>query len=244
MKLKDYFKKTRENAVKKPVEIKKEEAAYYAAVKSFEQDRIAVINTRCKLFLRLSVAELVIILVLAGAIAALTPLKTAVPYVIRVDSTTGYTDIATPLSNEKETYQQAETKYFITRFVINYESYDWQTIQQMFDTVELMSDNNVFSEYKKNAVADNSPLNILKKNYRMKTKVKSVTLLKKDVAQIRFSKMILDTSGKLATEYEITNWIATIAFNFDKKIKTEGDRLVNPLGFQTVSYRVDAEVVK
>ncbi|MCZ5009187.1 VirB8/TrbF family protein [Escherichia coli] len=58
-----------------------------------------------------------------------------------MDNNTGYTDIAPQLSGAKQTYQEAETKYNLAKFVINYESYDWQTIQEMLDTVNVMSNN-------------------------------------------------------------------------------------------------------
>ncbi|MBA0942279.1 conjugal transfer protein TraG, partial [Escherichia coli] len=81
------------------------------------------------------------------AIASLAPLKTAVPFLVRVDNSTGYTDIAPQLSDAKESYQDVETKYFLSKYLINYEAYDWQTIQEQADTVKIMSSQKVFSAY-------------------------------------------------------------------------------------------------
>ncbi|UCQ29606.1 type IV secretion system protein (plasmid) [Edwardsiella tarda] len=240
----DYFSKTRSDAAKKPVEVKKENQPFYEAVKQFEKNEIATIQKKAAFLTKLCVVEFVVIGLLGAGIAALAPLKTSIPYVIRVDNSTGYTDVAPQISNAKETYQEVEAKYFLSQFVINYESYDWQTIQQMMDTVNVMSGNKVFSQYNTAIRADNSPLNVLKDNYKIRVKIKSVTMLKPDVAQIRFSKMIFDSSGKLAPEYRVTNWISTIAFDFNKKIETEEQRLINPLGFHVLSYRVDPEAMK
>lgn len=242
--LKSYFSKTKADATKKKADVKKESQSYFDAVKQFERNEIAIVKDKATLLTRLCIAQFVVIGILGFSIACLAPLKTAVPYVIRVDNSTGYTDIAPHIANAKETYQDVETKYFLSQFVINFESYDWQTIQQMLDTVQVMSDQKVFSQYNSAIRADNSPLHILKDNYKMKVRIKSVTLLKPDVAQVRFSKMILDSSGKLSNEYRVTEWIATISFDFNKKIETEEQRLINPLGFQVNSYRVDAEAVK
>lgn len=244
MNIKDYFKKTKETAQKKPVEEKKEKVPYYEAVKSFEKDRLAIVATRAKLFLFLAIAEMVVILALAIALAGLSPLKTAVPYVIRVDNSTGFTDIAKPLSLERENFDQVTTKYFMAKFIINYESYDWETIQSMYDIVNLMSNGGVFNGYKNAMLADNSPLNVLKNDFKIKVKVKSITFLNKDTAQVRFVKLVLKNNGILATEYKQTSWIATVAFDYKKSITTEGERLINPLGFEAVSYRVDPELVK
>ncbi|WP_252097771.1 type IV secretion system protein [Escherichia coli] len=66
-----------------------------------------------------------------------------------------------------------------------------------------------------------TPAECTERQLKIKTKIKSVTLLKPDVAQVRFSKMILDSSGSLAPEYRVTDWIATVAFDFNKDVKTE-----------------------
>ena len=242
--MKEYFSRTKKEAAKKIVEVKKENQPFYDAVKQFEKNEIATVQSKAKLLTRLCVAEFVVIGLLGAGIAALAPLKTAVPYVIRVDNSTGYTDVVPQINNAKESYQEVEEKYFLSQFVINYESYEWQTIQQMMDTVKVMSASKVFSQYNTAIRADSSPLNVLKDNYKMRVKIKSVTMLKPDVAQVRFSKMILDSSGKPAPEYRMTDWIATIAFDFNKKIETEEQRLINPLGFQALSYRVDPEAMK
>ncbi|HAO3424179.1 TPA: type IV secretion system protein, partial [Escherichia coli] len=92
--------------------------------------------------------------------------------------------------------------------------------------------------------ADSSPLNILKNNYKIKVQINSVILLRKDMAQVRFKKMVLDLSGKPAPGYRATEWISTISFDWDKDIKTEKERLVNPLGLQVLSYQPDPEVIK
>lgn len=244
MNIKDYFKKTKEIAQKKPIEEKKEKALYYEAVKSFEKDRLAIVATRAKLFLSLAIVEIVVILALAIALAGLSPLKTAVPYVIRVDNTTGFTDIAKPLSQEKESFDKVTTKYFMSQFIINYESYDWETVQSMYETVSLMSNGAVFESYKNAMLADNSPLNVLKNDFKLKVKIKSITFLNRNTEQVRFVKLVLKNNGILATEYKQTSWIATVAFDYNKSITTEGERLINPLGFEVLSYRVDPELVK
>jgi len=242
--MREYFIKTKREAEKTKVEQKKELDPYYAAIREFQQDRFALVNAKLRFFKMASLLAMGVILVQAIALAFMSPLKTAVPVLLRVDNNTGYTDVVTPLSNAKDTYQVAETKFNLSQFVINYESYDWQTIQTLNDAVSLMSDGKTFSQYRTQILADNSPLNILKQNNKIKVKVKSVTLLKSDVAQVRFDKAVMNSDGTLSVEYSPTSWVATIAFDFQKTIKTEGERLINPLGFQALSYRVDPEAAK
>ena len=126
--MKKYFSRTKKEAAKKMIEVKKENQPFYDAVKQFEKNEIATVQSKAKLLTRLCVAEFVVIGLLGAGIAALAPLKTAVPYVIRVDNSTGYTDVVPQINNAIESYQEVETKYFLSQFVINYESYEWQTI--------------------------------------------------------------------------------------------------------------------
>ena len=48
---------------------------------------------------------------------------------------------------------------------------------------------------------------------------------------------------RVASPDKTSEWIATLAFRFAAPPSAEADRLVNPLGFQVTSYRIDQEVV-
>ena len=240
----NYYEHSKKEASKKKFEEKNEKKDYFKAIRDFERSEIEIIKKKAKTFTILAIGEFVVICILGFAIASLAPLKTAVPFLVRVDNSTGYTDIAPQLSDAKESYQDVETKYFLSKYLINYEAYDWQTIQEQADTVKTMSSQKVFSAYDTMSRADSSPLNILKNNYKIKVQINSVILLRKDMAQVRFKKMVLDLSGKPAPGYRATEWISTISFDWDKDIKTEKERLVNPLGLQVLSYQPDPEVIK
>ncbi|PQK43143.1 conjugal transfer protein TraG [Escherichia coli] len=207
----NYYEHSKKEASKKKFEEKNEKKDYFKAIRDFERSEIEIIKKKAKTFTILAIGEFVVICILGFAIASLAPLKTAVPFLVRVDNSTGYTDIAPQLSDAKESYQDVETKYFLSKYLIR---------------------------------ADSSPLNILKNNYKIKVQINSVILLRKDMAQVRFKKMVLDLSGKPAPGYRATEWISTISFDWDKDIKTEKERLVNPLGLQVLSYQPDPEVIK
>ncbi|EGH9360836.1 type IV secretion system protein [Salmonella enterica] len=242
--IKKYLQRTKEIADRSKVDIKKENAPYFEAVRQFQQDRVDLMNNKIKLFRNISILALAVVAIQAGAIALMSPLKTAVPVMIRVDNNTGYTDVVSPMSDAKDTYSEVVNKYFLSHFVISYESYDWQDIQATNDSVNLMSDDKTFSQYRTQITADNSPLNVLKERNKIKVRIKSVTFLKPDIAQVRFDKAVVNSDGTLDIDYSQTSWVATIAFDYQKKIKSEGERLINPLGFQALSYRVDPEAIK
>lgn len=216
---------------------------FFKAVRAFETDRVALAQSNAKNAWRVATGVGVIALLAVGAVIGLTPLKTVVPYVIRVDNNTGFTDVAPAISDNKTSYGQELDKYWLAKFIINRESYEWQTVQNMYNIVELMSSGSVFSEYK-NIINNKStsPLYILKQEKKVMVKVVSVSFID-DVAQVRFVKYIKNRNGTVAEEYPQTSWISTIAYDYKKKINKEVERMINPLGFQVISYRVDPEVV-
>ena len=110
--MKKYFSRTKKEAAKKMIEVKKENQPFYDAVKQFEKNEIATVQSKAKLLTRLCVAEFVVIGLLGAGIAALAPLKTAVPYIIRVDNSTGYTDVVPQISMQKKVIRKLRRNIF------------------------------------------------------------------------------------------------------------------------------------
>lgn len=245
--MRKFFKKSIDEVTKNPAEKsqdKKEDKAIFEAVKYFETDIIDAKNKRIKFLSFSSLFLLITVVLMALAIVFLSPLKTSVPYLIRVDSTTGYVDKVEPYNLKSNTVDQSISRYFIARYVENREGYEWNTIQSMYDFVELTSSSSVFSAYKMYIMNDNSPIKRLGKGLKMQVKVNSITNLGNNTATVRFTKLIVNQDGSLSSGYEPSKWIATVKYDFDKALKNESQRLLNPLGFDVISYKVDAEVVK
>src|SRR4051812_43214087 len=81
--------------------------SYFANARTWEQDRLlAADRSRRIAWVTAGVASLLAV-VSVGAVAALTPLKTVEPFVIRVDSATGIVDVVNALDNTGETYDEA-----------------------------------------------------------------------------------------------------------------------------------------
>lgn len=239
-----YFQESIENAGKEKHKKNAAEKQIFEAVKVFETDIIESKQKRIKLLTKISIGQGITIVLLAGALIGLAPLKTVEPFLLRVDSTTGYVDKVSPYDVNKNTVDEAVQRYFLARFVENREGYEWFTIQSMYDFVESTSNQSVFNAYKNYMLSDQSPVKVLSNKMKMLVKVNGITFLDDGMAQIRFTKMIAEPDGKAAAGYIPTKWIATVKFDFSKKVKTEEQRLLNPLGLNVISYRVDAEVIK
>lgn len=246
MELKTYFNQSKVEARKTPGEKekdKKQEKTIFDAVKDFERNRDAELKKSLKTTRLMLAASVITSVALAVAVSVMSPLKSVEPFLLRVDNATGHVDTVKPYSQTSGTWDETVSRYFLTRFVENREGYEWFSIQNMLDSVELMASSPVFNEYKNMIYGDFSPLTKLKKNNKILVRVESVTFLDDSTAQVRFVKAITDPDGKPTPGYTPTKWLATLKFDYDKdKIKTEAQRQINPFGLDVLSYRVDAEV--
>ena len=70
-----------------------------------------------------------------GAVAALAPLKTVEPFVIRVDNATGIVDTVSALNSTPARYDEAVTKYILRRYVRAREGYSYPEAETNFRTI-------------------------------------------------------------------------------------------------------------
>jgi type IV secretion system protein VirB8 len=181
-------------------------------------------------------------LLLAIALAGLTPLKTVEPYTILVDKLTGETRVVRPLKEGTLTQSEAVTKYFVNRYVQKRVGYDFQDIEETYEQVRMMSDTKSFDVYAKafDPKKEDSPYQVYGEEVTVQAKVKSISFLgeAKDRASVRID--IIETSkGKTKR----TPWIITMSFQFTLEPRSEDERFENPLGFQATKWRIDAEIV-
>lgn len=178
-----------------------------------------------------------------GAVAALTPLKTVEPFVVRVDNNTGAADIVTVMKKQETSYGEVMDKFWLAQYVRYREGYDWQTVQDTFDATNLLSspsEQELFTRiYKDNP---NAPHKVLRDTAKVNVRVNAIAFVGK-MAQVRFEKAIAPFN-KSTVIPPPQRYIATIAYEYKNSGMKDEDRLINPLGFQVTSYRVDKENVQ
>lgn len=178
-----------------------------------------------------------------GAILGLTPLKTVEPFVIRVDNNTGATDIVSIMKTRETSYGEVMDKFWLTQYVRYRESYDWETVQDTFNTTNLLSspsEQTAFTQiYKDNPQA---PHKILRDTAKVVVRVHAVSFVG-NMAQVRFEKEVIPLNRNNVVPPP-QRYIATIAYEYKNTSMKDEDRLINPLGFQVISYRVDKESVQ
>lgn len=213
---------------------------FIQAARAFEQSEIEQIKRSRRTAWRITAAAVAMTVLSVAAVAGLTPLKSVEPFVIRVDNNTGMTDVVSVLKTRETSYGEVIDKYWLAQYIRYRESYDWQTIQATYDATNLLSDAPVAAEFSRIFGGEAAPHKVLRDNYKIVAKIKAIAFIG-DMAQVRFEKTTIPMNGDTAQKIAPQNLIATLAYEYRNAPQAEQDRLVNPLGFQVLSYRVDPE---
>ena len=220
---------------------KKDFENYLKEARSWETDRVQELLKSRKTAWTVASGAALVSLVAVFAVAALSPLKTVEPYVIRVDNATGIVDVAKPMGDGKSNYDEAMNKYFTQWYVRYREGYSKELAADYYGNVGLMSGGTEQQKYYEFFTPANpqSPLNIYGDAAKLKVQIKSVSFLKSNIALVRYTKELERGTDKAL----VSHWAATLVFKYSGAPMTEKDRSVNPLGFQVIEYRTDPDAV-
>jgi type IV secretion system protein VirB8 len=218
-----------------------EPAKYHLEALSWETSRVQQLERSERRAWTVAALSAVTVLLSWLAIVFMMPLKEAVPYVIRVDNATGVPDIVTTLKEKGVAGDEVMDKFWVARYVRAHETYDWYSLQEEYEAVNLLSSPGVAADYNKRFEGDEALDKKFGNSVRVTVAIASIVLNGKGVATVRFSKRI----RTLADGREDTSqWVATIAYEYRGTAKLrENMRLTNPFGFQALTFRLDEEVV-
>lgn len=219
---------------------KKDFEKYLREAKSWETDRLIAAEKSKKIAWSIAMAAGGLALVSIIAVAGLTPLKTTELKIIRVDNVTGIVDVVTEIPDGKTNYNEAVNKYFAQLYIRYREGYSRELAEEYYSNVGIMSARSEQQRYAEYFSPKNpqSPLNVYGASARVKTRVKSVSFIKDNVALVRYTKEIERGASERPA---ITSWAATVVFKYSGAPMSEKDRAVNPLGFQVTEYRNDPD---
>lgn len=240
------FKKS-ENKPKKQKDVDKSDKQqwqqYLNETKGLERDYMAEIVKSRKHWQLLGLASFLFAICMV-AWHQFMPNTSTEPYVFRVDNTTGAVESVSTLNNQEQTYGEAVDRYFLAGFVRSYESYNYQNIQNDYDKIGLMTNDQVKTQYMKiyDPNTGNSRDKVLGELGTRQVNIISVVPSVIDgaasaTAAVRFETVTTNAQGGSITE----NWIANITYEYISASINDEVRLVNPLGFVVTSYRADKE---
>jgi type IV secretion system protein VirB8 len=215
---------------------------YFTEAKGWNADQLRSAERSRRLAWGVAACAAIVATMAVGAVAALSPLKSVEPFVVRVDRSTGAVDVMTALRDEKSvTYDEAVTKHFLAQYVRAREGWLAPAAEANFRQVSIMS---TPTEQQRWADAfrpanPQSPQVLYGPAGEAQIDIRAVSFVADGVANVHFHRMV-----RQSQQVTDSDWIATIAYSYTRAPMGEGDRLRNPLGFQVTSYRADPEVVR
>lgn len=176
------------------------------------------------------------------AVLLLTPLKTIEPYVIRVDNTTGMVDILTMLNEKEITTNEALDKYFIAQYVKAREGYFYEILNQDYLLTQLMSSEKVANEYRAIYEGENARDQILKNSNEVRVEIISIVLGESNGVKTSTIRANIITKNLNTRGITSSTKVITLSYDYLLAKASEENRLLNPLGFKVLTYRIDNEV--
>jgi type IV secretion system protein VirB8 len=222
--------------------MKNDRTAYYAESKSWAEDVNGALRASRRLAFIVAGAATLVALLEAVALAALVPLKTVVPYTITVDRQTGAIETAQGVRPGSLSQDIAVVQAFLAQYVLARETFDVTDLQHNYREVAAWTTGDARDQYLRFMQKSNpqAPENLYDAATVMRITVKSISLLSKTSALVRFDAERTSDGGAPAERMPYT---AVIGFEFAGTPMAAEDRFLNPLGFQVTAYRRDAEAV-
>lgn len=212
--------------------------AYYKAGVTWEDDtHRSLRRSRTLAWIVSGVSAVVAVLSLLTLVLIL-PLKQFEPYVVEVDKTTGYLEIARALKPGDLSQNEAVTAANLVRYIRARETYDVHEIKANYDLAQLYS-TGAASKDLTWLYTPSNPQSLDKlygRNVSITVNVKSVSLLNRSTASVRFS-----TTTRRDNTSTTDNWVAVVKFRYTSTPVKNEWRFDNPLGFQVTDYRRDQE---
>lgn len=168
------------------------------------------------------------------------------PVVLRVDKATGHVERLVSLEDFQQTAGEATIRRNISAFMRARENYTFDTAEEnYFDAAAFMSPQlqSQWGQYWDTA-NPKSPLNYYRKDTKVRIDIGSIAInrdasSKVNSARVSFTRRITQNDIPLG---EPTHWLATIVFRWVNAPTQERARRVNDLGFEVISYDVDADL--
>ena len=210
---------------------------HIAMARTFDQERSLAAERSKRLAWTVAGASCALSSVLGLSLALMGQLKTVEPYVVQVEKGTGVVEVVSAIRGP-QTYDEAVTRSFLRQYVQGREGYVQVEREVNFRTVMVMSaeaEGNRFAAIYRGS-NPGSPQVVYGDQAMARVAVRSMTPLADKTFQVRFVRTV--TRGQ---QVERQNWLATVTFQFIQSPMSDADRLINPLGFQVLEYRLDPE---
>jgi type IV secretion system protein VirB8 len=219
---------------------------YWRDAASWESDRLAGLRRSERRAWRGAICGWACAVLGAGALLLLVPLKQLMPFVVRVDNTTGIVDVV-PVGTGHIGEAEAVTRYLLTHYVTVCERFNLATAESDYEECAAFhsAQRNQAWYALWNPINAASPLNLYKDGTTIRASVVSLSFFHRanglgDLAQVRYVRRLRRAGS---TQEDVTHWIATAQFAYTQPSQDPRARSWNPLGFKIVDFKPEPEIL-
>ena len=167
--------------------------------------------------------------------------KSIEPFIVEIEEKTGIPTVVDQVTTKQYVADEVMQEYFLYSYIKAREGYDYRTYNYDYHrVVRLLSSGNIYSSFRRGVSArnENSPVNLYARSVRLVPVIKSIQDID-NAKQIRL--LVRHLKGNLLLREE--HKIIYMKYAFVNLNITLEERLINPLGFRVVEYRVDQDFV-
>ena len=208
-----------------------------------EQDRFRLLHNNMNKYKVTTFGLGVIVLIQAIGLVVLAKEEKIKTYVVQTDRF-GSSRVLEPKKMNINSMGTKQDRHNITLFVDAMNTYNYNMQQHFYDTVKYMSDDKIFSRYKKAFLdSDDSPLKKYGANLFVNADITNISFLPTDnsndqTALVNVTTTVKDSNGSDDLSYQKQQKTIVLSYNYNKKITNTKELSLNPNGFQVTSYSI------
>ncbi len=174
------------------------------------------------------------VILLAGAIIAIAPLKEVKPYLMFFsDGDTNFVKVKPATLDVRS--DLALLKSILAGYVKNREKINRIDDIERYETTRIQSKKEVWITFQN--IVKNPTSIYATSNITREIRIVNVSVLQKNIAQVDYVATVNNITK--SNKDEITKWRATLEFDFKEVMDTYNSTIKNPTGFQILKYAVE-----
>lgn len=232
---------------------KRKQHSVSESAKHWYQDKYQHVLVQRNVLAVIALIALLVSLTSVFAVKRLAPLKTVEPYLLQIDDKSGI--VQTVDTAERNIYAASEVvdRYFVSRYIYARETYNFSVLRNNYEIVRVMSTPDLFYGFRKavDPSNENSLAAVFKTTGQRDVKFASISYIhnpplpngevERYPAKIMQARIIVSDKVPNAADSQ-TRYVVTITFEYAKLDLNQEEMLINPLGFQVVSYQIQKEL--
>lgn len=179
---------------------------------------------------------------LVVGIVTMLPLKQTVPYIVRVDTLTGATEIGQTVKDYVAESELAD-KHWVKNFVVARERYNYRLLQHDYDTVKSLAGDVPWKEYSELFSGPKALDRQLGENVQFTPEIISITLTENAGQKFATVRLKVEQRDMRTESMQRTiHKVATLRYEYKPSLFTsERAAIENPFGFTVLGYQTDSE---